>query len=524
MYNTTKKVKDMFYAPSRRVVGRVTFDITDVSAYDDVSSVDSTTQTSFTDRSQISNKRRDPNYKLATFEDGLFSLDGTVTFPEEEPANNGETGFVSDDLCNGDSVWAINPSLTVNFNTNHSSAGITITFDSLLNEYAVDFDVLAYNDLGQLIDSVSITNNTQVTLQALGQLYNYRSLVVTVKKWSKPYRRARILEVDFGIVRVYDDNGLIRLGLTEDLDLTSGQIPSAEFTFEVDNFDRVFNILNPTGFYKYLQQRQKIYAHLGVELDGGAISYIPLGQYYLADWTSKEGAMTASFTARTALDLMSSYNYENLSPTVKTLKQLADEIFSLCGITDYVLDSSLDSITTDSLVKRTDCRTVLQMIAIAGCVNIFVTRNGVINVVKVDTIGETQDNITFDNTYSEPQIQLEKIVKTVETSYWTDLETSTIVTVSAADIVEGETLSLKENTLINTSSRATVVANWLLAQKNNRRATYSIDFRGNPSQELSDIIEIENSYDTDKKAIITKINLTYEGYLKAQLEAKGEVN
>jgi hypothetical protein len=616
LYNTSQQIKDAMYALSRRLIAKVTFGINDVTAYGDVSSIDGSIA-SYAKINQVVNRVREPSYKLATYEDNLFSLDGTVTFLDDNPVNNGEIGFVSNKLCdslcrfsapkkgillNGDipipniifsvrntvtndwynlnsdvnglfdfshipdgsyqieGVW-IDPiwhtsaaktftllnglesglaeleiniagysrpvqapvTLTVEFNGVHSSAGITVTFDSVLGEYAVDYDVEAYDYNGALITKVSIVNNTEIIHQAIGQLYGYKKLVITVKKWSKPYRRARILEVDFGIVKIYTDDNLIRLNLVEDLDLTSGQIPSAEFRFEVDNADRAFNILNPTGFYKYLQERQSIYASVGIEHDDGSVNFIPLGEYFLADWTSNEGALTATFTARTILDIMASYPYENIDAREISLKQLAEEVFAICKVTSYEIDSSLESVMTNGLVKRTDCKTVLQMIAIAGCSNIITTRTGVIKLVKADTIGEAQDIMTFDNVYNEPQIQLEKIVKTAEVTYWEDLERSSIVSEVVTVINEGETLSLTENTLINTATRALMVANWLLYQRNNRRAKYSINFRGNPTHELADVVEIENSYGTNKKALITKLDMSYEGYLSAKVEAKGMV-
>jgi hypothetical protein len=614
MYQTSNQFKDAVYAPSRTVKAKVTFGINDVTAYGDVSSIEGSIA-SYSKINQIANRVREPSYKLATYEDNLFSLDGTCTFADENLLYNGETGYVSAKLCdslcrfstpfkgmllNGDTpipniqfsirntitnnwydctsdangifsythvpdgaytiegVW-INPTwhtlaaktfnlsnglesgiaeleiniagysgpvkapvtLTVEFNGAHSSAGITVTFDSVLGEYAVDYDVEAYDFSGNLITKVSIVNNTEIIHQALGQLYGYKKLVIIVKKWSKPYRRARILEVDFGIVKIYTDDNLIRLNLVEDLDLTSGQIPSAEFRFEVDNADRAFNILNPTGFYKYLQERQSIYASVGIEHDDGSVNFIPLGEYFLADWTSNEGALTATFTARTILDIMASYPYENIDAREISLKQLAEEVFAICKVTSYEVDSSLESVMTNGLVKRTDCKTVLQMIAIAGCSNIITTRTGVIKLVKADTIGDAQDSITFDNVYNEPQIELGKIVKTAEVTYWEDLDKSSIVSEVVMGINEGETLSLTENTLINTVGRASMVANWLLSQRNNRRAKYSISFRGNPTHELADVVEIENSYGTDKKALITKLDMSYEGYFNAKVEGKG---
>lgn len=522
MYPATAVFKDAILAPSRRTVGRVTFDITDVTAYNDVSSITVTAEASISDETQIVDRKRQATYLLATLENDRFRLDGSYSFPDDVLINNGEVGFVSSSLCGSDGTFGSFPTITIIFGSVHSSAGVTITFDTTNNEYATDFNISAYDASDVLITSVDITGNTSVVPQPLGQLLNYKKLVLTLKKWSVPFRRARVLEVDFGIIQVYSEDNLMSMGLVEDLDLSSSNIPAAEFTFEVDNSDRAFNILNPSGFYKYLQQRQKITAEIGVEIAPGTVSYIPMGQYILAEWISNEGSLTASFTARTNLDLMSSYSYENLTPSTKTLAQLATDIFAVCGITNYSLDPSLTGTTTNSLVKLTSCKDVLQMIAIAGCCNVFVTRDNVIKLQSL-AIGVPVDEITADDTYAEPQIFLEKITKQVDVTYWTNLSTSAIASVTAAGITDGDTLALENNTLINTSPQATTVANWILSQKN-KRARYAINWRGDPSQELGDVIAIENSYGSDQNAIITKLDLSYEGYLKVKTEARGVPN
>ncbi len=522
MYNVSNDFKQSVYAPARTVKAKVAFDISDVTAKDDVSNLTSTEQASgISNKNQVINSQREQSYNLATWEPDRFKLDGSFSFPDDVLANNGEMGFVSEGLCDSDGNFEEYPTIIFEFTNPHSSIGITVTFDALNEEYATEFNLAVYDGSNNLIASIDVENNDKVQCDVNYLLSNYKKVVVTIKKWSVGERRARIVEIDFGLVKVYDDNNLIKCSLIEELDLTGSQLPSAEFKFTVDNADRAFNILNPTGFYAYLQQRQQVDVQLGVLTDA-AYEWVPLGNYLLWEWTSDEGSLTATFTARTNLDLMSAVDYENLTPkTGYSLYQMAMDIFALCGISNYEIDTALQSITTKGLLKKTTCRNVLQMIALAGCANIFVTRDNVIRlVVNPASLGDQVDDVDLDNMYEEPKIELEPIVQSVQVTYYTDLDTSAEVTVNNPNVDSGEVLKLESNTLINTATQATNVANWLLRQRS-YRAKYSLNWRGNPAHELNDVITIETTYGTAKKAIITKNSLEYRGYFSAKTEAKG---
>lgn len=524
MYQVSEDYKQAVYAPERTAKARVTFDISDVTAAGDVNDIATTPESILSNKQQLINKNREQSYNLATWESDRFKLDGSFSFADDNIVNNKEMGFCSNELCGQDGLFNPYPTLTFIFNSDHSSMGLTITFDVPNNEYATDFKVTAYDSNDNVIDTVDVTNNTLVQAVPIGQLYKYRKVVVIIKKWCKPYRRARIVEVDFGVVRVYQDNNLIKMSLIEELDITTSKLPSPEFKFTVDNVNREFNILNPVGFYKFLQQRQQVIAELGVDT-GGTTEYVQLGNYLLWDWTSDEGSLTASFTARTNLDLMTGFDYENLVAKINyTLYQMAVDVFALCGITNYEIDTSLQSIQTSALVKKTNCRNVLQMIAIAGIANIYVTRDNTV-VIKSSplSIGETVDKIDMDNMYKEPQIQLDKIVKAVQVTYFTDIDVKQTVEVFNSGVDLGDILKLENNTLINTPEQATNVANWLLRQKS-YRAIYNANWRGNPAHELNDIVLIENSYGDSKKAFITKNSLEYQGYLSAKTKARGLTN
>lgn len=523
MYPVSEQYKTGIYATSRLNRGRVTFSLTDVSAEGDVTSIDTSPENVLSNKSQLNDNVRESSYKLVTTEPDRVTLDGSWSFADDNLSNNGQVGWISDEMCDDNGVFGTPQVLTVEFSEDHTSVGLTISFDTLANEYAADFTITAYNASDAVIATYTVTGNDQSLIASEGQMVDYRKLKVAITKWSVPNRRARVAEVDFGIIKVYSgDSGLVRIELNEELNLTSSSIPSPEFKFVVDNSSREFNILNPTGFYKSLQQQQKVTGEIGLELDNGSIEWVPLGNYLLWEWQSDEGSLTTTFYARTQLDLMASIYYENLTPAPTTLFTLATNLFSLCGITKYYLDPSLMNITTNGLVKKANCKDVLQMIAIAGCVNVYVTRDSVITVKPLPALTNSVDTISMNDQYAEPKINLDAIVKQISVNYFTNLDTSVAVDVVNSSVTTGDALVLSENTLIDSAPRATAVGNWILAQNNNR-AIYTANWRGNQAQEIGDVVGIGNSYGQDKNAYVTKTDLTYLGYVQVTTEAKGVV-
>lgn len=523
MYPVSDKYKAAVYAPVRTAKGRVTFDISDVTAADDVNSITTPPEYILSNKQQLVNKRRETSGNFVTWEPNRFQLNGTFSFVDDNIENNGELGYCSEDLCDENGDFDPYQVITFTFNTYHSSMGVTITFDIWNNEYATDFTVTAYDENDNIIDQVEVTGNTDAQSTPLGQLYQYKKIEIVIKKWCKPFRRCRVTEVDFGVVRVYRDDSLIKMNLIEEMDLTSSKLPSPEFKFTVDSPNREFNILNPQGFYKYLQKRQQIMPEIGIETEIG-MEYVPLGEFILWDWTSDEGALTASFTGRTVIDLMAEYEYENLVPKSNySLYDMTVDIFTLCGIRYYRIDDRLRNIPTNGVVSKQNCKNILQMIALAGYANVFLNREGdLCLVISPLSMDEPVDTIDLDNMYKEAQIQLDKVVKSIIVTYYPDPDTPYEVTVSDPEIESGEVLRLEGNTLINTETQALNVANWLLRQKQ-YRAIHTMNWRGNPAHELGDVVVVDNTYGTIQKAIITKNDINYQGYLTAKTEAKGLV-
>lgn len=541
MIPVTQQFKDAIYSPSRKTAAKVIFDILDVDSHTDASAI-VTSEASFSKKAQIFNQVREMSGKLATFEHNYWKLDGSFSLPPKPEETGFEVGWWSNALCGQDGRFGnyVEPlsflsfgsfaslfddlpldefpqSVTVNFTKEHSSIGITITFDPLTNEYAEEFTIDVYDNLDGLIHSELVTGNTLTKYILEQNLSNYRKVVITITKWGTGYRRARITEVDFGIITEYTGNELINVNVLEELDPISNTVTSNELKFTVDNQDKAFNILNPNGIYPYLQRRQKVTPYMGVEKANGLTEYVKMGVYYLNEWKSNEGTLTASFTARDIMDVLVQDDFAGNTYTSKTLYYIAEEILTAAGITDYSIDTALQSIIVSGSIAKMKYREALQLVAIAGTAVIYSDRENGQLVIEQLSNTALEETIDFDNVYNPPEIKLDVLVNTI----YIDSGSATYTYVDPQKPADEQTLSVSiKNTLITNSTHANTVAAWILAEYK-KRFLYEINWRMNPALEVGDIVTVEDEFGENKTVRITKQEFEYAGYLTGKTSGKG---
>ncbi|CAI3653777.1 conserved hypothetical protein [Clostridium neonatale] len=382
MIEVSEKFKEAIYAPSRKTHAVVRFEILDLTAY--IDNIKTTPEEEiFSKAKQLTNKVRTQSLKIATFEKDYFKLDGSFNLPPN--ANNKEEiGYYSKNLSDEEGVFYPSEKIIFNFNETHSSIGLTIAFDVLNNEYASEFNIYVYDENRELLKRVNVTNNTKSIYELIEQLDNYKRIDVEIIKWCKPYRRCKVVEVDFGIIEEHNDESLISFNLIQELDNISSSLPSDELKFVVDNSNRRFNMLNKDGFYNYVKQGQEVFLDIGVEIGDGIYEDIQVGKYFLKTQQSDEGTLTATFTARDILDSLSNDETENLSNELNlSLYDFAKRILNNIGISNYKLSNNLKLIMTKGLYEKVTYRNLIQMIAIAGMCVVYSDNEGYLNISQL---------------------------------------------------------------------------------------------------------------------------------------------
>lgn len=542
MIEVSPEFKEAVYAPIRKSYAKVAFEILDNAAYDDAS-ISSSSEAEISRQDQLADKNRRTSHKYATFERDYFRLDGSFRIPPEPDEDNSELGWWSDEICGADGVFAAPQTVTLSFADPHDSMGLTIHFDVSTGEYANDFDIDVYAVGNTLIASEKITGNTDISYVWIKGLDAYEKIVITIRKWAKPFRRARIIEVDFGVVKEYEGDKLIKVNLIEQMNVVGDTLPANEIKVTIDNSSKEFNILNPQGFYRFLKERQEISLSVGIEIEDDVFEYVNTKGYYLSDWQSDEGALTTTFTARNIFELLEKEYTQSV--VIDNLYDLAEDILMSGGVLYYAIDESLRQIPATGFTDKITYRKALQCIGVASKSAIYQDREGVLTIKPFAILDEATSyiyhagpdiftgmvtptvyngydmkNITFDNIYSEPQINLEKLLQTLIMTVYTS-SGKVDHTFLNTEVVEGSTLKC-DNPLINSIEQATDIAKWIIAESN-LRALYQVNWRQNPALECGDIVIIEDSFSAEKQSRITKQEFEFAGYLSGKTETKGGV-
>ncbi|UWG96776.1 hypothetical protein LPY66_18145 [Dehalobacter sp. DCM] len=504
-------------AASRQTTAKVLFHLVDVDAAPDAT-ITVTGEASISKKEQLTNSLTDMTAKLATLENDYWSLDGSFVLPPESTETGYEVGWWSSELSGVGGAFSTPQVLTLQFSKDHSVIGFSIYFDVLADEYASDFTIVAYDSLNAVIDTQTITGNTTAKYIIEHTISNFRKVVITITKWKSANRRARVAEVGLGVIYEYDGDTLIKANILEELDPVNTEVTGNEIKFTIENADKRFNLLNPTGVYPALQKLQKVFPYLGVITGGTSSEYAQMGVYYLDEWQSDEGALTATFTAHDLLYVLAQSEYAGDTYVTETLYNIAVEILTAAGLAAdyYEVDTALQSITTSGSLAKMNYREALQNIAIAGMAALYCNRQGKIIIKQLGSLSLTE-TIDFDNMYSSPKISLDKLVNTIKITSGESTYTYTDPLKDSDDQVV--TIEI-ENTVISDATMAQNVSIWVLAELK-KRFLYEINWRMNPAYEVGDILTIEDDFSEDKTARLTKQEFTYEGYLAGKTNARG---
>lgn len=451
--------------------------------------------------------------KYETLESNLWILDGQMQIlPEEKPDKN--EGYISEVLCDGMCVFSeLVPTITISFSKTFSRLipGLTIVWSNAYNEYASRFRVTAYNEsIETFVEEYE--NNGDIVSVVSADIDNYDKIVIEILEWCLPYRRARIEEILVGIQRKFVKSDLI--GYTHDIfvDPVSGELPKSEISFEVKNLNGEYNLDNPSGSTKYLMERQAVEVRYGYSLDGET-EWIPAGTFYMSEWETPQNGITASFTARDAIEYMSDVFSGNLSGTLYEIAVSALEQAELPAMEDgssrWIVDSSLSSVTVPNGVDlggNVTVAEVLQYVANAGCCVLYQDRNG---VVRIEPLVSEMTDYLIDRfvSYQNAEINLTKQLKAVDIN-----NGQYVLSVGSS----GETQPVV-NPLIS-DNQAPVVAQWV-ADYLSKRQVLSGEFRADPRLDALDKITNINQF-AEKTVLVTEVVYSYSGSFRGSYSGR----
>lgn len=491
----------------------ITLGVGDPSAQEDANATDNGHE-AFSDVDDVLSSDWITPTKFASLEQNIWALDGSVTsfIPSSPPY--GEQGFIGDELSDENGQFLSNPTIEITLNSvaTNTIPGFFIRWSEAYNEYARAFSVTVYNGLS-VVDSAVITDNTSATSTIELEVNNYDRVVIEITEWCLPYHRARISSILLGIALIYSKSDIMSYSHEMSVDPLSASLPKSEITFEVSNLNGEYNPDNPVGYTQYLMERQSVKVRYGFKINEN-IEWIKAGTFYLSEWDMPQNGITASFTARDAIEFMSD-TYSGI--TNGTLYQIATAALTQADLPElpdgsdrWVLDDSLKNITIPTGLDfgEKNIAEVLQLVANAGMCVFYQDRDGILHIEPLSYV-LTDYRIDTFNSYQNADSSLTKQLKDVVVKGYT-LSVGTV----------GETQKV-DNILIPYTELANV-AQWVADYLTNRNILNG-EYRADPRLDPLDMVTCVNQYATSE-VLITLVKYTFNGAFRGSYEGRQIVN
>jgi hypothetical protein len=453
--------------------------------------------------------------KFTTLERDFWILDGTFPLMEAEDVKKYQSGYWSDSISDANGDFAVPPTLVFSWEHNRSSIGFTIFFDDKSGEYPSRFMVRSFDYAGQ-ITAEGVFENDGISRLVEFQAPDYRHLAIYFLKTKNPYRRVRVTEVVFGLVKYFDDNNISNATLIQEVSLASENLPVTEFTFTTDNSDRLWNIANPKGIFNFLQNYHPLDVTFSINGEN-----VYMGAFYFNNVTAEDNALTAKINCADKIYWLDNAVFTGTTTANRTLADTISLILQQSGVD---LEAEIPSALGARLINGNfgdgkTCRECIRMAAQAAMTACFINRAGKLQFFDPLQLTKVSETLDFGRMYEMPKITASDKVNVLQLAVRQPNGSETIYTASDVKVDEAIRIVRVENPLV-IAANGQAVAEWLLDLKM-RRFNYVISERGNPALDLRDILTVYDPYGGINDVMITKQSFAFDGGLKNEVNANG---
>ena len=466
------------------------------------------TQDAYGDLDQLHDKNTALT-RMASLEHNRWTLDGTVRVSAGSPQIGCETSAMFDDDAEGELYCRLEFSgvntlqvCEMNFPT-HPADGVPC-----------DFTVTVLMG-STVLHTETITGNTDNFVQLSGFTALYPTAIeIVVTKWSLPYRRMRVSEMLPGTVEHLTDNDFADFEVQQQGNPSSVLLPYGSCNFTIDNSDRRFDPRAKSSLFQSIENRIGVEVLLGVDL-GAETEWQPVGTYYFhsGGWKTSTYEMVINWSLIDIVGLLQDRLFVPPSTLPTTLEGWIAALVGQLGadfVGNYIVDDSvadLDMITIAANVENQTCGQIVQWLCLAsGCWARADAATGYLRVEPMSSGGAGE--ATLDNLTRYPIMYSNDDLAFININEYTDNSQ----TVYRSYNIPGNS-SASANTLtiadpfIQTEEQVQQAARMVLSCYGGNKI--EITGRGNPAQEIGDVMNIQLSDEAATSARLLTQELTF---------------
>lgn len=288
-------------------------------------------------------------------------LDGSAKVPPENQTGN--IGLWSTSLSDENGDFKTPIVLTLTSTSNHTSVGLTFTFDVYNDTYPTNMNIKWYR--GEQLLKEGDFNPNSAFFFCEGRVEFYNKVVITFSSLNMPFNRLKLRAIDYGIGTEFKGGELRNVKLIQEIDPISTQISINTCDFTLDsssNIEYSFQAKQPltvtfngrliaTSFVKSAKRKSKNLWEIQSEDYVGLLDSIPFAGGIYVD--------------KSAVDLFA-------------------EIFAVAKV-PFKIDKNVPNETVSGYIPYTTCRNALMQVAFAVQAIIDTSNSDVIRVYVIDT-------------------------------------------------------------------------------------------------------------------------------------------
>lgn len=437
-----------------------------------VADISSEDKLSLCDMSTMSDIDKYTSSTIATLEENLWLLNGRFIIYQGGTVN----GYISDSISDDNGEFSANPTMKVELGHTSDIENFSVMLNSAVpTGYPKSINIHCYDSSDNLLGTVTENIEWQEDTGEVDDEGNaiYRTvvldsipsvnfelnqngvsyLIVEFVGTRFRHRRIRVSSILFGKTMILDQDDVLNVDYTDKTSYVCDTLPSRTFSFDLNNYDSIYNIDNPDNGYVKLGRQTRVrfrngynvYGYLydengyvimedntpkmDLEQDGVEIEWDNWKELRLMS-VSANADESATFTAGSLLDIMDdTYTEELYTGSPRTIQEIAENILTFEGLDlnsiewssdgikkptysgstllpyDQWEDTSYGAYTINTPVPETACKEVIQLLAFTVGATILIKDNGRIKFANLDIA----DKSTFTNNYEWDYSDFESI-------------------------------------------------------------------------------------------------------------------
>jgi len=290
----------------------------------------------------------------------------------------GQYGFWTDEMCDEFGIFATPQTIKLTYSEILSFNNLMVFFDNYASEYASDFEITFYDNQGVSVYNKRIPDNDSVNFSLDNRVNFVSAIELKIYKWSKPFRRAKVLEILNGSIIEFTDNEIVGYNSIDNFSILEEVFIVSQQSLDIENLHSRFNPLHTEGIFNQLQNKQIFQTEFninGVTLSAG-IGYL---------WNYENYGNITSFKMRSVYEFINGLyiaeSYEEI-----TAMDLFIKLFSLANITEYSISPELADIVLNQYVPEMNLSDAFQFAANAASAYIFIQKSGIITIELIRNI------------------------------------------------------------------------------------------------------------------------------------------